>query len=144
MELPFFVYGTLRPGESNYARLLTGLTAAELPATLTGGALYTAGPYPFLVMTPDLAGPGDLVAGDLVVVRPEAYQGALAALDALEGYAPGGAQNMYERVVTEVATAEGPRHAWVYVAGAAALAQIRAGALRRLAGRWPEDAPQPA
>lgn len=138
MQLPFFVYGTLRPGEPNYARLLAGQTASEAPATLPGAALFTAGPYPFLVTAPDLLLPGDAVRGEVVALRPPVYRLVLADLDRLEGYVEGGAQNLYERVVAEVLTAGGPRRAWLYVAGAGALAEIRAGALRRIPGGvWP-------
>ncbi|HMQ31224.1 MAG TPA: gamma-glutamylcyclotransferase [Chloroflexaceae bacterium] len=141
--LPFFVYGTLRPGEHNYARLLAGRTSAEAPAALAGAALFTEGPYPFLVTAPDLAGPGDLVRGDLVALPPALYGPVLAQLDALEGYVAGSAANLYERVVIEVAAADGPRRAWVYVAGAAALARIRSGAMRRIpGGAWPGPADQ--
>jgi gamma-glutamylcyclotransferase (GGCT)/AIG2-like uncharacterized protein YtfP len=136
--LPFFVYGTLRPGEPNYARLLAGQTASEAPATLVGAALFTAGPYPFLATAADLLRPGDAVRGEIIALRPPVYALVLADLDRLEGYIEGGAHNLYEREVIEVATADGPRRAWVYVAGAATLAQIRAGQLRRiLGGAWP-------
>jgi gamma-glutamylcyclotransferase (GGCT)/AIG2-like uncharacterized protein YtfP len=140
--LPFFVYGTLRPGEANYARLLVGQTASETPATLAGAALFTEGPYPFLVTAPDLLRPGDdVVRGELVALRPPVYDLVLADLDRLEGYVVGGASNLYERVAMEVATAAGPRRAWVYVAGATTLAQIRAGALRYIpGGAWPPPA----
>jgi len=136
--LPFFVYGTLRPGEPNYARLLAGRTASELPATLAGGALFTEGPYPFLVTAPDLARPDELVRGELIAVPAEIYQPVLAQLDELEGYEAGGADNLYERIAIEVDAADGPRQAWVYVAGTAALARIRAGGMRRIpGGEWP-------
>jgi gamma-glutamylcyclotransferase (GGCT)/AIG2-like uncharacterized protein YtfP len=133
--LPFFVYGTLRPGEANYLRLLAGRTAEETPASLAGAALFTQGPYPFLLTAPDLLAPGDeLVQGTLIAVPAAQYGAVLAELDALEGYVAGGADNLYERVSCEVATAAGPRRAWVYVAGASALALIREGAMRRIAG----------
>jgi gamma-glutamylcyclotransferase (GGCT)/AIG2-like uncharacterized protein YtfP len=134
-QLPFFVYGTLKPGEENYLRLLADRTVEETPATLAGAALFTQGPYPFLLTAPDLLLPGDdLVQGVLIASPPAQYGAVLAELDALEGYVAGGADNLYERVVCEVATAGGPRRAWVYVAGASALALIRAGAMRRIAG----------
>ena len=38
------------------------------------------------------------------------------------------------KLTCEVATAGGPRRAWVYVVGVSALALIRAGAMRRIAG----------
>jgi gamma-glutamylcyclotransferase (GGCT)/AIG2-like uncharacterized protein YtfP len=134
-QLPFFVYGTLKPGEPNYRLLLAGRTVEETPASLTGAALFTEGPYPFLLTAPDLVLPGDgVVWGALIAVPPGQYTAVLAELDALEGYAEGGADNLYERVICEVATAEGPRQAWVYVAGASALALIRQGTMRRIEG----------
>jgi gamma-glutamylcyclotransferase (GGCT)/AIG2-like uncharacterized protein YtfP len=141
MQLPFFVYGTLRPGEPNYARWLAGQTQTEAPATLAGAALYTEGPYPFLIMAPEVLRPGDVVQGEIVALRPSVYDLVLADLDALEGYVPGREHNLYERIEVEVATSAGPRRAWVYVAGEETLVQIRAGALRRIAGgSWPEPA----
>lgn len=135
MHLPFFVYGTLKPGEPNYARLLAGQTASEAPASLAGAALFTEGPYPFLTTAADVLRPGDTVVyGTIVALRPSVYDLVLADLDRLEGYVEGGAQNLYERVAMEVATDGGPRRAWVYIAGAATLAQIRAGALRYIPG----------
>jgi len=137
MRYPFFVYGTLKPGEPNYARLLAGRTAAEEPARLAGAALYDFGPYPFLVLEEGLAGPNDIVQGELISLPDAGYEAALADLDRLEGYVPGGPSNLYERLVRPVAMATGPRPAYVYVAGAQMLAQIRAGALPRIPdGVW--------
>jgi gamma-glutamylcyclotransferase (GGCT)/AIG2-like uncharacterized protein YtfP len=133
--LPFFVYGTLRPGAPNYARYLVGQTASEAPAFLTGAALFTEGPYPFLTTAPDVLRPGDdVVYGTIIALRLSVYELVLADLDRLEGFVEGGAHNLYERVVMEVATSAGPRQAWVYIVGAATLAQIRAGALRYVPG----------
>jgi gamma-glutamylcyclotransferase (GGCT)/AIG2-like uncharacterized protein YtfP len=134
-QLPFFVYGTLKPGEANYLRLLAGRTAEETPASLAGAALFTQGPYPFLLTAPDLLLPGaNLVRGVLIGVPAAQHASVLADLDALEGYEAGGADNLYERVACEVTTDGGPRRAWVYVAAASAMALIRAGAMRRIAG----------
>jgi gamma-glutamylcyclotransferase (GGCT)/AIG2-like uncharacterized protein YtfP len=141
MQLPFFVYGTLRPGEPNYARFLAGQTASEAPAVLAGAALFTEGPYPFLVMASDVLRPGDVVQGEIIALRPAVHELVLADLDGLEGYVPGREHNLYERIEVEVATSAGPRRAWVYVAGEETLAQIRAGLLRRVeGGSWPEPA----
>jgi gamma-glutamylcyclotransferase (GGCT)/AIG2-like uncharacterized protein YtfP len=137
-HLPIFVYGTLKRGEPNYVRYLTGQTAGELPASLAGAALFTEGPYPFLTRELDLLIPGDVVHGTLISLRLSVYQLVMADLDRLEGYVAGGTQNLYERVVLELATAEGSQPAWVYVAGAQALSLIRAGQMRRLSGGvWP-------
>ena len=79
--LPFFVYGTLRPGETNHALFLSGRTLAEEPARLTGAVLYDGPGYPYALEVP-----GGSLHGDLVTVTPEYYPGTLRALDALEEY----------------------------------------------------------
>ncbi len=138
MNLPFFVYGTLKRGEPNYARLLAGHTIAEVPASLPDAALYTAGPYPFLVQTPGLLAPGDIVYGTLVTLRAAEYAVLVAQLDVLEGYRPGGPSNLYERIVLSIQTAAGPQEAYGYVAGAETEQEIHAGLLRKvIGGNWP-------
>ncbi|MEU1280134.1 gamma-glutamylcyclotransferase family protein [Streptomyces sp. NPDC005805] len=116
--LPFFVYGTLRPGGPNHALFLAGRTVAEEPALLPGALLYDGPGYPYAV--DDASGAGR-VAGEVVTARPGEYARLLAELDRLEEYlAPGDPRNLYERVVREVVRPGGgsPLHAWVYVAGA--------------------------
>lgn len=137
MRYPFFVYGTLKGGESNYERYLAGRTREEIPASLDGAALYTAGPYPFLIREPGPAAPGDCVVGVLVSLIDATYDETLVGLDSLEDYVADRTGNMYERVVTEVLTAEGPRTAYVYVAGVEAAAAIHAGRMRKIIdGNW--------
>lgn len=132
MSTPIFVYGTLKPGESNYERLLSGRTAAEIPARLEGAALYSNGAYPYLVRAPD-ADAEDVAHGYLIYAAG-GYPAILAELDHLEGYVEGRAGNEYERVAVQALTADGPVEAWVYVAGAAPLARIRRGELPRIGG----------
>ncbi|NJN16794.1 MAG: gamma-glutamylcyclotransferase [Oscillochloris sp.] len=134
MQLPFFVYGTLKRGEPNYPRYLAGYTISEEPANLPHAALYTAGPYPFLVQTPDLVAPGDIAYGQIVVVRPHDYNSVIAGLDNLEGYVANGANNLYERIVVTVETNLGRQEAYVYVAGAETVRAIRVGELWKVAG----------
>lgn len=134
MQLPFFVYGTLKPGGLNYTRYLAGRTVEELPASLAGAAIFSPGPFPFLSLEPDLLLPGEIAHGALVAVAPADYPETLRLLDQLEGYAPGGANNLYERVALTVTAAGAPRHAWVYVAALKALRLIRAGRMRRVTG----------
>ncbi len=126
-QRPFFVYGTLKRGESNYESFLGGRTSDEQPATLSGAALYTEGPYPYLVMEPDLAAPLEQVQGTLVIVRPDCYSEVLAQVDRLEDYIPGDDHNEYERVIRTVQTSSGPVDAFTYVAATRTLAAIRAG-----------------
>ena len=124
--LPFFVYGTLRPGQVNHDLLLRGRTLREEPARLPGAVLYDGPGYPYAVEAPGEA--GATVAGDLVTARPEEYARLLAELDRLEEYAPGDPHNLYERVAREVtrpAADAAPVRAWVYVAAPAVAVRLR-------------------
>ncbi|MFE2286966.1 gamma-glutamylcyclotransferase family protein [Streptomyces sp. NPDC059443] len=112
-ELPFFVYGTLRPGEVNHDLFLRGRTAAEEPARLPDAALYEGPGYPYAVDRP-----GSAIAGELITPDPRAYGELLAALDLLEEYkGPGSPGNVYDRFAREALRPDGTRvRAWVYLA----------------------------
>ncbi|MFI1563922.1 gamma-glutamylcyclotransferase family protein [Streptomyces sp. NPDC020490] len=133
MTLPFFVYGTLRPGEPNHDLFLRGRTRSEEPARLTGAVLYDGPGYPYAVEEP-----GGTVYGELVTAPREAYGDLLGALDELEEYAPGDPDNLYERVAREtVRDADGtPVHAWVYVAAPAVAARLRVSGKLIEGGDW--------
>jgi gamma-glutamylcyclotransferase (GGCT)/AIG2-like uncharacterized protein YtfP len=110
-QLPFFVYGTLRPGQKNYSRYLQGRTLDEIPATCRGGLFFVKeGGYPYLV-------PGkNVVTGELLYLDPKHYDSILAGLDELEEYDPQDEEgSVYLRRKTVVSTAWGEeREAWVY------------------------------
>jgi gamma-glutamylcyclotransferase (GGCT)/AIG2-like uncharacterized protein YtfP len=135
-QLPFFVYGTLRPHQGNYERFLEGRTASEVPGLLDGHALYAAG-IPYVVeSTPDA-----VVVGDLVFVLPCDYEDVLADLDRLEGCSPrrGGACH-YQRHARPVRYLDADRVeatvvAWVYLAGPSARARL-AGSRPVPGGDW--------
>ncbi|WP_317443176.1 gamma-glutamylcyclotransferase family protein [Streptomyces collinus] len=111
--LPFFVYGTLRPGEPNHDLFLRGRTESEEPARLPDAALYDGPGYPYAV---ERSGAGP-VSGELVTALPETYDRLLAELDRLEEYVPGDPRNLYERVAREVRRPDGSTvRAWVYLA----------------------------
>ncbi|MEW2284563.1 gamma-glutamylcyclotransferase family protein [Streptomyces sp. NPDC047841] len=130
--LPFFVYGTLRPGEANHDLYLRGRTLAEEPARLSGAVLYDGPGYPYAVEEP-----GGTVRGELVTARPEAYADLLAALDRLEEYEPDGPRNLYERLARDVVrTAGGTVRAWVYLAAPRVAARLRATGTRITDGDW--------
>ncbi|MFE2212672.1 gamma-glutamylcyclotransferase family protein [Streptomyces canus] len=133
-SLPFFVYGTLRPGEANHDLFLRGRIRSEEPGRLTGALLYDGPGYPYAVEEPG----GGPVCGELVTARPEEYDELLAALDELEEYAPGDPRNLYERVAREVTrTADGTAvRAWVYVAGPSVTAHLRARGKLIESGDW--------
>ncbi|MDI3406297.1 gamma-glutamylcyclotransferase family protein [Streptomyces cavernicola] len=135
--LPFFVYGTLRPGEYNHDRHLRGRVEAETPALLPDAALHEGPGYPYLVEQPG-AGP---VHGELLTARPESYAAVLADLDRLEDYRPGDPHNDYERIARDVHLPDGTtRRAWVYVAAPAVRARLQARAARLIpGGDWRAD-----
>ncbi|MFI9240567.1 gamma-glutamylcyclotransferase [Streptomyces sp. NPDC053079] len=134
-DLPFFVYGTLRPGRRNHDRLLRGRTVAEVPAVLRGAVLYEGPGFPYAVRE----GAGE-VHGELITVAPWAYERVLSALDELEGHRPGDPRNLYERVVCEVFTegvgGEAPVRGWVYVAAERVAGRLRAAGTRIAGGDW--------
>ncbi|GGT48065.1 gamma-glutamylcyclotransferase family protein [Streptomyces purpureus] len=113
MSLPFFVYGTLRPGEHNHDRFLRGRTAAEEPARLPGAVLHDGPGFPYAV-----PGEGE-VRGALVTAAPGGYGQLLSVLDDLEEYAgPGHPLNLYDREARDVVRdRDGATvRAWVYFA----------------------------
>ncbi|MEV3972493.1 gamma-glutamylcyclotransferase family protein [Streptomyces sp. NPDC050698] len=134
MALPFFVYGTLRPGEVNHDLLLRGRTRSEEPARLADAVLYQGPGYPYAVGE---AGGGP-VSGELITALPEAYEELLAELDRLEEYVPGDPRSLYERVERKaVRTADGAAvRAWVYLAAPAVAARLRARGRVIASGDW--------
>ncbi len=132
-RLPFFVYGTLRPGQANHARILCGRTAREEPARIGGALLYDGPGYPYAVSGP----PDAVVHGALVLPRDADYGEVCATLDRLEDYAPGDPRNLYERVVTEARCQDGTTvRAWVYLAAAPLAARLRATGTPIDGGDW--------
>ena len=107
--LPVFVYGTLRPGQENYA-LLRGFTVAEEPAQVANLDLFALAHYPMA-----LSGSG-IVFGDLLFLAPAVYPSLLRRLDALEGWVPGQADSLYRRVRCRATThARWRQAAWMYL-----------------------------
>ncbi|MGP3926965.1 gamma-glutamylcyclotransferase family protein [Streptomyces sp. 8N616] len=120
--LPFFVYGTLRPGQVNHDRFLRGRTESEVPARMRGAVLYEGPGYPYAV-----ADPGGEIRGELVIPAAAHYEALLAALDELEDYAQGDPANLYERVAREVLLGRGRAvRAWVYLAAEPVARRLRA------------------
>ncbi|MFJ2646730.1 gamma-glutamylcyclotransferase family protein [Streptomyces sp. NPDC087420] len=147
-ELPFFVYGTLRPGEDNYELFLRGRTTGEEPSRLENAALYDGPGYPYAIETPGATIVGEIVSalpgagrpgagppGTEAAAGPGTYGELLSVLDELEEYvAPGDPRNLYERVPRDVRRADGTTvRAWVYFAAPRVARELRA-AGRPIAG----------
>ncbi|MFF0157846.1 gamma-glutamylcyclotransferase family protein [Streptomyces sp. NPDC005263] len=132
-ELPFFVYGTLRPGEPNHDLFLRGRTRSEEPGRLDGAVLYEGPGYPYAVEDR-----GGVVHGEVVTALPEVYGELLVALDRLEEYVPGDPRSLYARVEREVILDGDGRtvRAWVYVAAPWVAARLRAGGKPIGSGDW--------
>jgi gamma-glutamylcyclotransferase (GGCT)/AIG2-like uncharacterized protein YtfP len=116
LQLPFFVYGTLLPGQPNY-RLWAEVIRLEQPAVYPNGRLYdmallNLGHYPMLVEEQ-----GDKVVGALVEVEPAYYEDVLRTLDVLEDYRPGHPDESYYRRAKRMVTLTNGRQrvAWVYL-----------------------------
>ncbi|MFJ5550486.1 gamma-glutamylcyclotransferase family protein [Streptomyces sp. NPDC093225] len=136
-ELPFFVYGTLRPGEYNHDRYLAGRTAAEEPARLPGAVLYEGPGWPYAVeaAADDPAGP---VVGALITPAEGLYGELLGVLDRLEDYyGPGRPQNVYDRLPRPAVRADGTTaQAWVYLAAQPLARRLRASGRLIASGDW--------
>lgn len=130
-RLPFFVYGTLRPGGRHHAWALDGRTSREEPARMPGLALYEGPGFPYAV-----AGPGE-ARGDLVLPADAYYDEVVRVLDELEQYRPDDPRNVYERVAADVLRRDGGAvRAWVYLAAAPLAARLRAGGTRVPGDDW--------
>lgn len=114
-ELPFFVYGTLRPKDFNYVAHFQGRTAQELNGFyLPNTEIYSLGRFPAMLETTQA---DSKVWGDLIYIPQNIYPLIRAEIDALEWFTPGASDNWYWRVAREAISPEGEKvRAWVYVA----------------------------
>lgn len=134
-QLPFFVYGTLLPGQPNY-HLWAKAIRTEEPAILPGGRLYDMaqlglGQYPMVVEEVQvgdeyIVGGKWQVVGVLVEVEAAYYETVLRTLDVLEDYRPLQPEQSFYRRVRRIVTLHNGRQrvAWVYVGRAAIVAGL--------------------
>jgi len=110
-HLPFFVYGTLLPGQPNYELWTTDVVGLR-PAELFDFRLYDLGPYPMLVPSA-----GGVARGLVVDLERASYREVVAALDYLEGVGvtpPGEPVYRRERRIARLANGH-TVVAWVYL-----------------------------
>jgi gamma-glutamylcyclotransferase (GGCT)/AIG2-like uncharacterized protein YtfP len=79
--LPFFVYGTLLPGQPNFDLWRAHIVALR-PARVRGFALLDLGPYPMMVRRPAE------VVGMIAELERGSFPAVVSALDYLEGFEP--------------------------------------------------------
>lgn len=130
-QLPFFVYGTLRPGGRNHGRHLAGRCTAVRAAVLDGAALHHGPGYPYAVPAD-----GRQVRGEVVTVHAALYARVLADLDRLEDCtADGDGEYVRERLAVQLADGSAA-DAWVYFAGPRIAAALRAAPAPIASGDW--------
>lgn len=110
-HLPFFVYGTLLPGQPNYDVWRSEIVDTR-PAEIAGCRLFDLGYYPLLVDSP-----GGAARGLVVTLAPTNYDAIVAVLDRLEGIdASAHGLSIYRRERRIVCLAGGEAVvAWVYI-----------------------------
>ena len=107
------VYGTLRPGQSNYYNFLEGRTERERTVTLKGFRMYAGLGFPYVIQTDT----DETIVADLIDLKADEYDETVRGLDMLEGYRGPGMNNHYDRVLVTVEDVDGTEvQAWIYVA----------------------------
>ena len=112
MQLPFFVYGTLRAGESN-SILLRGAIARAHRAKLCGAQMFDLGPYPMILEAESQRE----VWGELIEINADKYAATLKSLDRLEsvnGADPENPDALYRRLKRWIWVENQLIEAWVY------------------------------
>lgn len=109
--LPFFVYGTLLPGQPNYTIWKNSVVSLQ-PAFFGKGKLFDLGAYPMLVESGKKS-----VKGALVTVNSSDYKRVVRELDTLEAFDPARPERcFFRRLIRPVFLAgDIQRQAWVYL-----------------------------
>lgn len=113
-QLPFFVYGTLIPGQPNEHKWLDSI-AATTPAVYPHGRLYAFPTFPMMMEMETAQEPP--VQGVIVQVEAHRYEEVLRLLDELEEYDPQNeTHSPYWRMKKQVFTRDGTAvWVWTYV-----------------------------
>jgi gamma-glutamylcyclotransferase (GGCT)/AIG2-like uncharacterized protein YtfP len=104
-QLPIFVYGTLRRGESAEDVIAPDVTR-RAPARAKGRLLSINAPYPAAVFLPDAT---EHVDGELTWLAPASYEAALDRIDAYENV-----PFLFRRIAITVEAEGAVVKAWAY------------------------------
>jgi gamma-glutamylcyclotransferase (GGCT)/AIG2-like uncharacterized protein YtfP len=104
-QRPIFVYGTLRQGESA-EDVIARDVLRRVPARARARKLEINAPYPAAFFGPDEQ---EMVAGELVYVKPSAYAAVLDRVDEYENV-----PFLFRRVPVTVEAEGGTVEAWAY------------------------------
>ena len=108
-KLPFFVYGTLRPGNRLWLQYIGDTQETSVKGILKGYALsFAKSSKTYPTITPR---PGDVVYGDILYIKPEHYEGIKRNINWLEVTASG-----YKKEIVDIETPNGIVTALTYVA----------------------------
>ena len=98
-EINLFVYGSLREGFFNYNKYLTNKVIEKRAAKLENMRLYHM-PYKGY---PAITSGDDTVIGEIMVIREDAYEDTMKAMDEMEGFiGENNPENEYHKVILEV------------------------------------------
>jgi len=103
-ELPLFLYGTLRKGESA-EDVLAADVVRRAPARAQGRLLDLKAPYPGAVFGPDEG----WLDGEIVWLKPATFQAALGRVDQYENV-----PFLFRRIAVTVETGGASVEAWAY------------------------------
>jgi len=114
-NLPFFLYGTLRPGCVRHG-VIASSAEKLVSGTLSGVAMYYVpqGGFPYIDASESAE---DKIVGEVCYVKPDRFEGVLADLDAIEGYAEGSNDSFFERKTVTVQTEDGDVECICYFGG---------------------------
>ena len=134
---PFFMYGTLRPGQTNCEAILGPHLKEAIPARLSGYKMLLTPSYPMAIPSKE-----DQITGDVIYVSEANFDSLLADMDELEGYlGDEDPNNLYTRVITHPTISEGENagqkvECYLYVATENALDQNSAYTEESASGDW--------
>jgi len=110
-RLPFFVYGTLIPGQPNYYLWKDSIVTTK-KGLIKNYQLFDMGHYPMITESN-----GKNVSGMLMYIKTEDYDQMTKIIDNLEGYNPEKhGSSAYNREIREIELEDGKlEKAWIYI-----------------------------